>query len=206
MRRRSATRSDLSMCRYSLRLILRRIQFAKPWRTESSCPRRWRRSDAWISTSRVGAENRGRLLARAESVPLSSVFRPIRALYTNDAETLSRRRAHDYPALLAFVHLGTQFFEPCNFRRNIVGLDIDVHAAFVVHALNLHTEFVGRRIQHAVIAPASRMLHIDRTTQRRRPKLRGGVDIIGLAIDQQPIDARAMHAVHIRMCGRAANR
>src|SRR5207249_4173720 len=133
-----------------------------------------------------------------KSAPLIGVFRPIRALYPNDAETLACRRAHDHPALLAFVHLGTQFFEPCNFGRNVVGLDINVHAAFVVHALNLHAELVGRRFQHAVIAATSRMLHIDRTAQRVRPKLRGGVDIIGVAIDQQPVDARAMHAIHLR--------
>src|ERR1700733_12370513 len=79
------------------------------------------------------------------SVPLIRVFRPIFSLYANYAETLPRRRTHDYPSLLAFVHLGTQFLEPCNFGRNVVGLDINVHAAFVVNALNLYAGLVGRR-------------------------------------------------------------
>jgi hypothetical protein len=49
-------------------------------------------------------------IANRTSVPLIRVFWPIGALYANDAETLARRRAHDYPTLLAFVHRGTQFF------------------------------------------------------------------------------------------------
>jgi len=135
------------------------------------------------------------------SVPLISVFRPIRALYANDAETLASRRTHYHPALFALIDFGAQFFEPRNLSRNVVCLYIDVHAAFVVHVLNLHAELVGRRYQHSVFAARSRMFHINRTAQRVRPKLRGGVDIIGLAVDQQTINARAMHAFHLQRAG-----
>jgi hypothetical protein len=39
------------------------------------------------------------------------------------------------------------------------------------------------------------MIHIDRTAERFRPELRGGVNIVGPAIDQQAIDARAVHGI-----------
>src|SRR5262249_10784162 len=52
---------------------------------------------------------------------------------------------------------------------------------------------VRRGRKHAVVAATARMIRIDGTTQRPRPEARGRVDIVGPAIDEQTIDARAMH-------------
>jgi hypothetical protein len=49
------------------------------------------------------------------------------------------------------------------------------------------------------------VLQIDRTDQRRRPKFRSQSDFIDLAIDQQTIDARAMHKSLLQLFGRACS-
>lgn len=54
-------------------------------------------------------------------------------------------------------------------------------------------ETVGRSLQHAVIAAAAGVGHVHRAAKRLGPEPRGGVDIVGLAVDQNAIDAGAVH-------------
>src|SRR5437764_7337416 len=128
-------------------------------------------------------------------LPRVGAVRPACALHTHHAEALAGGRLHHHPALEAPVHACAQLFQPRDFARDVVGFDIEVDAAFVLHALNLHAEFARRRLQHAVVAAAAGMLRIDRPAERFGPEAGGRVDIVGLATDQQALDARAMHGV-----------
>jgi hypothetical protein len=40
------------------------------------------------------------------------------------------------------------------------------------------------------------MIGIHRSSQRFRPKLRSLLDVIDVAVDQNAVDARAMHIIH----------
>ena len=42
---------------------------------------------------------------------------------------------------------GANKLTPCDFGRNVIRLDINVHAASVVHTLDLDAEFIGRRFR-----------------------------------------------------------
>jgi hypothetical protein len=57
-----------------------------------------------------------------------------------------------------------------HLRGDVVGLDIDVHAALVLDALDLHDRLVRRRFQHAVVAPRARVVGVDSATQRLAQK------------------------------------
>jgi hypothetical protein len=101
--------------------------------------------------------------------------------------------AHDDPSFHALVNFRAEFLEAGDLGRNVVGLDIDVHATLALHALDLNAEFVRRGLEHAVIAAAAGMIWIDGAAQRLGPEPGRRIDIIGLAVNQQAIEARAMH-------------
>ena len=64
------------------------------------------------------------------------VFETI-ALHPDDAEALAGRRPHDDPALQRLVDGGAELLEPLHLGGDIVRLDVDVHAAFVIDTLEL---------------------------------------------------------------------
>ena len=80
---------------------------------------------------------------------------------------------------------GAQFLQPQNLGVDIVGFDIEVYAARMVHLLDLDIEtvlrilepfvergFIGRQFAHG---------HAERTG----PEIRGAPEIVGLAIDDE---------------------
>ena len=67
-------------------------------------------------------------------------------------------------------HLRAQRLEAGHLGGNVIALNVDVNATFMVHALDLHNGFVGRSLQHAVITASTRMIGVYRTTQRLTPE------------------------------------
>ena len=117
---------------------------------------------SWRSTTRCfgdggGEEDRTSVGTIGPSVPLIRILRETRTLHAHDAEALSGRGLHHHPALLA-VHVRAQLLKVRNFGRDIVGLDIQVHAAFVIDALNLHNGFVRWGLQYSMIAATAQWL------------------------------------------------
>ena len=80
-------------------------------------------------TSRVGR-------TIGPSVPVVRILRETRTLHAHDAEALSGWGLHHHPALQAVHDVRAQPLKARHFGTDIVGLDIQVHAALVIDALN----------------------------------------------------------------------
>jgi hypothetical protein len=103
-------------------------------------------------------------------LPPVGVLRKSGALNPYDAEPLTGRRLHHHPALQAVHHLGAQLLQAHHFGRDVIGLDVYVDPALVVHALDLHDRLIRWGLQHEVIAATARMLGINGATQRLAPE------------------------------------
>jgi hypothetical protein len=64
------------------------------------------------------------------------------APYADNAESLAGRCAHNDPILKALLDCRTKLFEPCDFSGDVVGLDVDVNATFVVDTLDLDADLI----------------------------------------------------------------
>src|SRR6185437_14717658 len=117
-----------------------------------------------------------------------------RPLHPHYAEPLTGGRLHHDPTLQALDDRGAELLEAPDFRGNVVGLDVEVDATFVLHALDLHDGLVRRRLQHPIVTAAARVLGVDRPAERLRPEARSRVDIGGIAVDQDRAKAGVMHA------------
>src|SRR5262245_48316643 len=82
---------------------------------------------------------------RSTSVPAVGVLGETGTLYPYDAKALTGRRLHHDPAFQAVHHLRAELLQARHFGRDVVSLDIDVDAAFVAHALDLHDGLVRWR-------------------------------------------------------------
>jgi hypothetical protein len=127
------------------------------------------------------------------ALPHRCVLRKPVALHAHDTEPLAGRRAHDDPSLHALVDRRAEFLEAGDFGRDVVGLDIEVDAAFMLDTLDLDIDLVRLAREHDVVAAGAWMIRIHRTAQRLGPETRGRVDVIGLAVDLQAIEARTVH-------------
>src|SRR5258708_10419741 len=122
-------------------------------------------------------------------IPLVGILRKSGTLNSHDTEALTGGRLHHHPALQAVHDSGTQLFKAAHLGGDVVGLDVDVDAALVLHALNLHDGLVGRGFQHEVVAPASRVLAVYRAAQCLAPEAGGLIKVTGPAVDQHGAEA-----------------
>src|SRR6185312_8572275 len=116
-------------------------------------------------------------------VPPIRIPRPIRPLHAHDAEALAAWRLHYHPAFEAFEYRRPEFFQPRDFRFDVVGFDVQVHATFVFDALQLHHRFIRQGRELPVLAAAAWMIRVHRTAERRGPEAGRRVDIIDVAVD-----------------------
>ncbi len=79
-------------------------------------------------------------------------------LHAHGLGRYGRSGHHHHPALQAVHDVCAQLLKACNFGGDIVGLYIQVHAALVINALNLHNGFVWRGLQHPIIAATAPMV------------------------------------------------
>jgi hypothetical protein len=106
----------------------------------------------------------------------------------NDAETLSRRRFHDPPSADLLDALRAQVLEPDYLSFDIVGFDVQMHAAGMAHNLYFDLQVVLRVLEFLVnIALAVRRRQRPHChAERSAPEIRGRVEISCLAIDDEP--------------------
>jgi hypothetical protein len=122
---------------------------------------------------------RGCVHAPRPSVPPVRILRETRTLHPHDAEPLSSRGWHHHPALQAVHDVRTQVLLTRYLGRDIIGLDVQVDAAFMVDTLNLHSEFVRRGLQHPIVAAAAPMIEAHGTTERLCLEASGLVHMCG---------------------------
>src|SRR5262245_59452796 len=127
--------------------------------------------------------------ARPTLIPAVGVLREARALYPHNAEALAGRCLHDDPALRTIHHRRAQPFEAAHLGGNVVGLDVYVHAALVLDALDLDDRLVCRCCKHAVIVAAHRMVKVHGTAERGGPEVSGLVHVDRLAVNQHGAQA-----------------
>src|SRR4051794_30580081 len=111
--------------------------------------------------SRSGRARKPSSPQRCELAPAVGVGLETLALDPHNAETLPARRAHDDPTFEPLVDRRTKLLETFHLGSNVVGFDIDVHAAFVADALDLDTDLAGPILEHHVVAARPRMTWID---------------------------------------------
>src|SRR5437764_2941585 len=119
------------------------------------------------------------------------------ALRVHDAETLARRRLHHDPALDVRNATGAEHLEAARLGLEVVGLDVEMDAALMLDLLYEQDRLARVGIQQAIqrIAlgfgpPAA--------SKRATPELRSGVEIGGLAIEDEGRQPAAMHPRSLR--------
>src|SRR6185437_13829956 len=128
------------------------------------------------------------------SVPAVRVLRKAGPLDPHDAEALAGGRLHHDPALQAVHDLRAQLLEASHLGGNIVGFDVEVYAAFVADALDLHDGLIGRGLQHEVVAATARMIRVHGPAEGVGPEAGGRLQVRGIAVDQESAEAGVMHA------------
>jgi hypothetical protein len=126
---------------------------------------------------------------RVQSSPGVRAFLETVTLHSHDTEALARRSSHDHPSIQATVDCRSKPFEPLDFGRDIVRLDVDVDAALMVYSLDLDADLAFGCREHAVVSSGSWMIRIDRSTECFGPKPRGGVNIVAFAVDEDSIES-----------------
>ena len=58
------------------------------------------------------------------------------------------RSSHDYPALELLIDGRAELLEASDFGGNVVRLDVDVHAALVIDALDLDADLIWPIFKH----------------------------------------------------------
>jgi len=106
---------------------------------------------------------------------------------------MAGRRLHDDPILDPADRLGAKPLQPLHFCFDIGRLNVEVHAAGMIHLLDLDIHAAGAGSQLAI---ARLGVRFDRQSQGLGPESRGAAQILGLAIDDET-DQSAL--VHLRL-------
>src|SRR5579862_5395623 len=99
------------------------------------------------------------------------------------AKALPRGRLHDPPAVDCLDALRAEFFQPCHFRLDIVGFDIEVHPARMTYRLDFDVQAMLMVYQLLVDLALAARQGAHRQSERVSPKIRRPIEIQGLAID-----------------------
>src|SRR5579872_6504843 len=128
------------------------------------------------------------------SLPPIRLLGELRTLCPHDAEALPGGRFHHPPALDLGDPLGAQLLQPRDLGIDIVGLDVEMDPARMVHLLDLDIEFVGAGVENGVVLVLGVGRRPDLQAQSLAPETRGGFQILGPAIDDESAELAAMHA------------
>ena len=83
----------------------------------------------------------------------------------------------------AFEDHRTEFFQARDFRVDVVGFDVEVHAAFVFDALQLDHWLARRGRELTIVVAAAGMIQVHRASERRGPEAGRGIDVFDIAVD-----------------------
>src|SRR5579863_9545219 len=101
------------------------------------------------------------------------------------AEPLSRRCFHHPPGMYRLDALGAQFFQPADLGLDIVGFNVEMHAARVAHYLHLDVQAMLGVDEPLVGLALAGSQFAHRHTERAAPELGGGAEVLGLAINDE---------------------
>src|SRR6516165_3616456 len=118
----------------------------------------------------------------------------VAALRAHHAEALPGGRFHHKPGLDRADAPRAELLEPAYLRLDVVGLDVEVHAALVLHPLDLEVRLIGGGIQSAV-QRVRRGTRPHREAERRGPEACGSVQIIRAAVDDEASEATLVHGL-----------
>src|SRR5438067_4426857 len=102
------------------------------------------------------------------------------ALRVQHAEALARRRLHHDPALDVRDATGAERFQAARLSLEVVGLDVEMDAAFMLDLLYEQDRFTRVGVEQAIRWIAFRF-GPPAASERAAPELRSGVEIGGLA-------------------------
>src|SRR5262245_1200782 len=119
------------------------------------------------------------------SVPAIGVLVEVLVLRPHDAEPLAGRRLHDDPGLDLLETFRAELLEPPHLRLDVVGLDVEVHAAVVAHRLHFDVHALVRDLElHVAVAFLARQ-DLGRHAERLGPEARRAVEVVGAAVDDE---------------------
>src|SRR5215467_10372547 len=141
----------------------------------------------WNGRMRATTVTQGTAEARAvrryvsHLIPSICVLGKARSLYTDNAKLLSSGGLHHDPALQSVHYPGSELLQARDLGGNVIGFDVEVNSALMLHTLNLNNRLVGRCVQHAVVAAGAWVIKIYRAAQCFGPESCGLIDIRGSA-------------------------
>src|SRR6516165_7618114 len=170
--------------------------------SSNSCSPPWSRRISPISapsactSSRSGSCFGGKWMSlRSNSVlPGVGFGGEVGTLRAHHAEALPGGRFHHTPGLDRADSPRAEHLETAHLRLDVVGFDIEVHAAFVLYLLDLDVRLIGGGIQSAV-QRVRRGRGPNAKSERRRPEARRAVQIIAAAVDDEAREATLVHGL-----------
>src|SRR5262249_48955278 len=133
--------------------------------------------------------------ARAPSLPLVRLGGEVGALVADDAEALAGRCLHHPPRADLLQPLGAERLEPAHLGLDVVGLDVQVHAAGVVDLLHLDMQVVRFCLQQRIAGVLRALRGPSRQAERPAPELGRGLSVARLAIADETRQPAAMHGL-----------
>src|SRR6185503_5098445 len=127
------------------------------------------------------------------SVPAIGVLVEVLVLGPHDAEALAGRRLHDDPGLDLPEALRAELLEPADLGFDVVGLDIEVHAAVVVDRLHFDVHALVRDLQLDVAVAFLARQGLGRHAERLGPEARRAVQVVGAAVDDEARESALVH-------------
>src|SRR5215469_11776385 len=119
----------------------------------------------------------------------------VRALRAHEAETLPGRRLHHAPGLHHADAAGAESLEAARLGLDVVGFDVQVHAARVRHLLYFDVHLIGCGVERAVQRVGG-CPGLDRQPERRTPEARGRLQIVGTTVDDESGEAALVHEAY----------
>ena len=125
-------------------------------------------------------------------VPPVGVLWVAGTLDPDDTKALTSWCLHDHPPLKTLYHCGSKLLQTCHLRRDVVRLNVEVHATLVLYTLDLNDRFVRRGFEHAIVVSRTGVLAIDWSAKRRGPEGRSLIHIDSVAVDQNSTESRVV--------------
>src|SRR5690349_3716590 len=127
------------------------------------------------------------------SVPGVGLEREIGALRAHHAEALSGGRLHHVPAAHRADAFCAEPLEPRHLRLDIVGFDVEVHAALVPDPLHLEMRLVGSGGEGTVLRVGGVRRRTQLEAEGGAPEARGGLQVVALAVDDETCETALVH-------------
>jgi hypothetical protein len=100
---------------------------------------------------------------------------------------------HNPPGFHLHDSLCTKPLESLNFRVDVIGFDIEVHATWVINALYLDVQTAWPGIEPSVVVLTGTIQTQCPVAKRLPPELSSNIEVAALTIDDQAPQLATMH-------------